>query len=39
MASKQTKIMLAVPLCLRGMVASEQEIPVDITVEERYKTN
>ena len=39
MASKQTKIMLAVPLCFRGMVASEQEIPVDITVEERYKTN
>ena len=33
MASKQTKIMLAVPLYFRAMVASEQEILVDITVD------
>ena len=33
MASKQTKIMLAVPLCFRAVVASEQEILVDITVD------
>ena len=37
MASKQTKIILAVPLYFRAMAAWEQKIPVDITVEERQK--
>ena len=36
MASKQTKIILAVPLCFRAMAAWEQKIPVNITVEERH---
>lgn len=35
-ASKQTKIMLAFPLCFRAMVAWEQKVPVDTTVEERH---
>ena len=37
MASKPTKIILAVPLCFRGMAAWEEKIPVDATVEERHR--
>ena len=37
MASKQTKIMLAFPLCFRAMVAWEQKIPVNVRVEERHR--
>ena len=37
MASKPTKITLAVSLCFRAMVAWEEKIPVDITVEERHR--
>ena len=37
MASKPTKITLAVSLCFRAMVAWEEKIPVDIIVEERHR--
>ena len=36
MVSKQTKILLAVPLCFRAMAVWEQKIPVDIAVAERH---
>ena len=38
MVSKQTKILLAVPLCFRAMAVWEQKIPVDIAVAERHVT-
>ena len=37
MASKQTKTMLAFPLCFGAMATCEQKIPVDIIAEERYR--
>ena len=37
MTSKPTKIILAVPLCFRGMAAWEEKIPINATVEKRHR--